>query len=229
MRTSTYIACGLLLVFSPSARSEDPAKTPRPVPLTRPEMKQILEDMKDRKPRIPLPELTDEDKANLGDRADQYEARLRYHYMPRGEERAGGGGGGGRGGDGNGLLKNSFKVELFWIVSRTNNCQYCLGHQEMKLAVAGLSEERIAGLDGDWAEYTPAERAAYAFARKITLEPHLLNDADIEGLRKFYKDTEILEMILSVSGNNSINRWKEGTGVPQSRELSSFAPGGYDH
>jgi hypothetical protein len=33
------------------ARAEDP----RPTPLTRPEMKQLLEDMKQRKPRIPSP------------------------------------------------------------------------------------------------------------------------------------------------------------------------------
>ena len=31
-------------------------------------MKQFLEDMKVRKPRIPLPELTDEDKEKLGER-----------------------------------------------------------------------------------------------------------------------------------------------------------------
>ena len=59
---------------------------PPPRPLTRPEMKQLLEDMKARKPRIPLPELTEDDKEKLGERGTSYEARLRYHYMPRGEE-----------------------------------------------------------------------------------------------------------------------------------------------
>lgn len=119
-------------------------------------------------------------------------------------------------------LDYAFKVQLFWIVSRTNNCQYCLGHQESKLLGAGMTEDEIAALDGDWSEHTPAQRTAYAFARKITYEPHLLNDGDIDGLRKFYSDKQILEMILSVAGNNSINRWKEGAGIPQSSGGGNF-------
>ena len=70
-----------------------------------------------------------------------------------------------RGFDDSGSVDGTFKVWLFWIVSRTNNCQYCLGHQESKLLGAGLKEEQIAALDGDWSEFTPAQRAAFAFAR----------------------------------------------------------------
>jgi hypothetical protein len=113
-------------------------------------------------------------------------------------------------------LDNTFKVQLFWIVCRTNNCQYCQGHQEGKLLRAGQKEDEIAALDGDWSEFTPAQQAAFAFARKYTYEPHRLADADIDGLRKHYADKQILEMVLSMAGNNAINRWKEGTGVPQS-------------
>src|SRR5687767_12411195 len=79
-----------------------------------------------------------------------------------------------------------------------------------------MTEDEIAALDGDWAEFTPAERAAFAFCRKFTYEPHRLTDGDIGRLRGHYKDMQILEMILSMAGNNAINRWKEGAGVPQS-------------
>ena len=40
-----------------------------------------------------------------------------------------------------------------------------------------MKEEEIAALDGDWSEFTPAQRAAFAFARKLTYEPHHLTDA----------------------------------------------------
>jgi alkylhydroperoxidase family enzyme len=56
----------------------------------------------------------------------------------------------------------------------------------------------------------------------LTYEPHNVADADIAELRKHYKDLQILEMVLSVSGNNSINRWKEGAGIPQSKEGTGF-------
>ncbi|MBS0201359.1 MAG: carboxymuconolactone decarboxylase family protein [Planctomycetes bacterium] len=228
-----FAALGLNALAVGSALAVDSDNAPRPVPLTRPEMKEFLEDMKGRTLRIPLPELTEADKEALGERGSSYESRLRYHYMqpgegqgPGGQRRAAGGGAGGGGfgrdNDPDNTLDYAFKVQLFWIVSRTNNCQYCLGHQESKLLGAGMTEDEIAALDGDWSEHTPAQRTAYAFARKITYEPHHLNDADINGLRKFYMDKQILEMILSVAGNKSINRWKEGAGIPQSSGGGNF-------
>jgi hypothetical protein len=221
------LASLLLVPFPTPAADPPPTNAPRPTPLTRPEMKQLLEDMKARKPRIPLPELTEDDKKKLGDRGTGYEGRLRYHYMPGGNEGTRGGGGFSFGPTGDeATLDNTFKVQLFWLVSRANNCQYCQGHQESKLLRAGQKEDQIAALDADWSEFTEAQKVAFAFARKFTYEPHKLNDADINGLRKHYKDHQILEMILSMAGNNAINRWKEGAGVPQSAGGGGF--GGKD-
>jgi hypothetical protein len=118
MRISVGLVFGSLLAWFGAVHADEP----RPVPLTRPEMKQYLEDMKARKPRIPLPELTAADKEKLGDRAENYEARLRYHYLGQSDTRLGGGGA--READPAMSLDYAFKTELFWIVSRTNNCQY---------------------------------------------------------------------------------------------------------
>ncbi len=85
-----------------------------------------------------------------------------------------------------------------------------------------MKEEEIAGLDGDWTEFTPAQRAAFAFARKLTYEPHHLTDGDLDSLGKHYKPLQILEIVFAVGGYNSINRWKEGAGVPQEQEASRF-------
>jgi len=201
-------SCLVLVAAFGFVVADEPANEPRPVPLTRPEMKKLLEDMKDRKPRIPRPELTEEERARL-----------------RASGRGPGGGifWVGRENDPNISLDNTFKTKLFWIVSRANNCQYCLGHQEVKLAVAGVTEDEIASLDGDWAEFTAPQRAAFAFARKLSYEPHRISDSDIAGLRAHYTDLQILEMILSIAGNNAINRSHEGRGNPQSRDLSNFA------
>src|SRR5688572_23774787 len=179
----------IMLSTAALSRANEPDTSPRPIPLTRQEMKQLLEVLKDRWPRIPLPELSDEDRERLGGRADNYEARLRNHYLSGAANQRGGFGvGGGRGADPNMSLSYRFKTQLFWIVSRTNNCQYCLGHQESKLLGAGLTEDEIAALDGDWAGAPPAAKAAYAFARKYTFEPHAVTDADLAGLKKHYKD-----------------------------------------
>ncbi len=230
-RTGT--ASLIVVLLASCCMAQDPVSGVRPIPLTRPEMKQLLEDVKRRTPRIPLPDLSDEERHELGERADNYEARLRYHYLANGRRDAASRSTGfGRSQDPLMTLEPGFKVELFWIVSRANNCQYCLGHQESKLLGAGRSEDRIAALDGDWSEFTEAEQAAYRFARKFTFEPHLLLEQDIDQLNAHFSDLQILEMILSMSWNNSINRWKEGLGVPQNpseggySRLSAAASGG---
>src|SRR6266404_5128886 len=89
MRISASVLVGVLMASAGVVRADEPGTTLLPVPLTRPEMKQYLEDLKDRKPRIPLPSLTQEDKAKLGEGAADYEARLRSHYLPAGEARGG--------------------------------------------------------------------------------------------------------------------------------------------
>jgi hypothetical protein len=38
-----------------------------------------------------------------------------------------------------------------------------------------------------------------------------------------FTDKQILEMILSMAGNNSINRWKEGVGVPQRSDEGGYS------
>ncbi len=214
--------------------AESPVKTPRPIPATRAEMKELLEDMKKRPHRIPLPELTEKEKQELGERAESYESRLRYHYVPQQEgtvfgaarNRPAGDSGNAAGNsarrdftrnaDENMTLSYQFKTMLFWIVSRTNNCQYCLGHQEWKLSAVGMSDDAIAALDADWSMYSEAEQAAFAYARLLTYEPHRISDEAAARIARHFTPLQILEMTMSVSGNNAINRWKEGTGIPQS-------------
>ena len=211
--------------------------TPRPTPVTRTEMKRLLEDMKQRTPRISLPPLTAEElqATEKEPNARGYETRLRNLYLPgtelRGYINFGGSPPRRPGGppprftlepDPTVTLDYGFKTKLFWIASRANNCQYCLGHQESKLLAVGLTDDDLGALDTHWEHFPENEQAAFAFARRLTLEPHRLSDADLDRCRKFYTDLQILEMALSVGGNNAINRWKEGVGVPQSTNGGNF-------
>jgi hypothetical protein len=122
MRFNVGVLASFVVASAGVVRGGEPGALPLPVPLTRPEMKQALEDLKARKPRIPLPELSDEDKQQLSERAASYETRLRYHYLPKSDVR--GGGWLPHNSDPNMSLDYAFKTELFWIVSRTNNCHY---------------------------------------------------------------------------------------------------------
>ena len=68
-RFPVLFALGLATIAVPPAVAGD---DPNPVPITRPEVKQTLEGSKQSHPRLPLPPLSDEEKA----RRDQTRAGL---------------------------------------------------------------------------------------------------------------------------------------------------------
>ncbi len=220
----------LVLVLFGAAAAVAADDAPRPTPVTRPAMKRMLEGMKTRQERIPLPDLTDAEKAAAAEEptALLYENRLRALYLPGTELRGYLGFGGTAPKRPNApppkvviepdpavTLDYGFKTRLFWIASRVNNCQYCLGHQESKLLAVGMTDDDLARLDTDWSGFPENEQAAFTLARKLTLAPGSLTDADIDECLTHFSGKEILEMALSVGGNNAINRWKEGIGVAQ--------------
>src|SRR5262245_40654043 len=210
----------LAIASSPgSSRAEDTgaSATPPPVAATRPELKELLERSKQSRPRLPLPPPTEEDIAAArapGGKGPMTgiinNGRMRKLYLPPEVT----GGGFLREPDQAMTLSNTFKTMFFWIVSRANNCAYCQGHQEVKLAGDGVTEQTIAALDGDWAEFTPAQRAAFAFTRLLTYDPHRITDADVDRLRKHYDDLQILEIITAVAGFNAMNRWTGALAIP---------------
>src|SRR5438876_10236326 len=91
MRICGGVVASFVVAAAGVGRGDEPRPVPLPVPLTRPEMKQALEDLKGRTPRIPLPELSAEEKQKLGDRGVTYEGRLRYHYLAWADVRSGAG------------------------------------------------------------------------------------------------------------------------------------------
>ena len=220
-RTPFAAAALLVLAARPSQAAENPpsaSDTPSPVAATRAELKQLLEESKHAKPRLPLPPPTAEEIAKAKTKAAYpglggiiNNGRMRQMYLPKEWVS----GGFSREPDPAMTLTNAYKTMFFWIVSRANNCAYCQGHQETKLSADGVSEDTIAALDGDWSEFTPAERAAFALTKKLTYEPQAITNADIDALRPFYKDAAILEIVMTVAGNNAMNRWTGALRIPQ--------------
>lgn len=225
MRSVCIPLLGLLLAGSVASAQEQPWVLPKgakPIPPTRLEMKQALDALKNVTPRLPLPP-DDEGRKGVNN------GRMRSFYIPE-ELRVGGiggfGGGFGKGKDqkDGDKIDYTFNTKLFWIVCRVNNCQYCLGHQESKLASSAVSEETIAALDFDWSEFSEKEKLAFGLARKLTFQPHLVGRGDIEPLQKHYTDAQILNMISSIAGFNAMNRWTDGLAIPQEKSRDFLTP-----
>ena len=198
-----------------------PGETSKPVGTTRDAEKDLLEKHKQAKPRLPLPPADQRTPNAVNNGA------MRAYYLPAELRDAGGGAAGSREPDPAMTLDGTFKVKLFWIASRGNNCYYCLGHQECKLRAAGVTDDDIAALDGAWADTPEKERAAFAFTKKLTHTPHLVTAADVDALKKHYTPTQVAEILVTVAGYNSTNRWTDGLNIPLEADGSRFKkPGG---
>lgn len=86
---------------------------------------------------------------------------------------------------------------LFWVQTRAIECNYCMGHCEMLLEVAGLDKGQISDrlkklASDDWSAFPENEQRAYAYARKLTKTPWELTDADYKQLEKDLGEKEAM-------------------------------------
>ena len=58
----------------------------------------------------------------------------------------------------------------------------------------GLTEEKIAQLDADTNQYSDRERLALAYAEKLAVQHHDIDDAFFDELKTQFNDPEILEL-----------------------------------
>jgi alkylhydroperoxidase family enzyme len=156
--------------------------------LTYEELQARLEAQRDRKPRLPIP-TWDEVKKGLPDNFTTRPTRIVWNlvgfgYVPE--------------------LAVPWSVStrtmwpespqdrvveegLFWVQTRAIRCNYCMGHCEMLLEVAGLDKQAVAErtrrlASDDWSAFPPVEQRAYAYARKLTKTPWELTAADHQNL-----------------------------------------------
>lgn len=216
MHTKIWPSILLALCGLNTAGAQDrAADQPKPIPSTRAETKAALQRLQERQPRLPVPDsvpVVNPDPSRPA--SNVINGRARRFYLPDAwlkSERLGN--------EANALVPYELKTQCFWIVSRGNNCHYCLGHQEHKLKAAGLSDNQIAALDRDWQQLDGKTRKAVELARKMTLLPFAMTQQDVQSLRPEFIDPEIIELVYAISRFNSMNRWTDSVGLPQDHEM----------
>ena len=98
-----------------------------------------------------------------------------------------------------------------------------MGHTEMLLAVAGLDDraiqERTKKLaDGDWSAVPARERAAFAYARKMSREPWAVSDDDINELTRHFGPKRALDVIWWACRCHYMTRVADAFQLPLERE-----------
>jgi alkylhydroperoxidase family enzyme len=207
------------LAQEPSDAVQSPAKQSAAVqpPATRQEMLRMLDSLKSRQARLPYTAPADAVEGGVVNNRALRELYLPDLFKstdpPAGQSSA----------TADPVVDYRFATQMFWIVSRANDCAYCLGHQEGKLKKVGVDEEGLLALDTDWMAFGEPQREAFALTRKLTLTPQLIGDGDIDALKRHFTDDQVLTILYLVGRYNATNRWTDATGIPQEgyRDFSS--------
>lgn len=97
-----------------------------------------------------------------------------------------------------------------------------MGHTEMLLAVAGMSQTEVEDmtrrLAGDWSDFSPAERAAFAFTRKQAADPTAVSDADLDDLFRQYGSERAWHVIWWASRCHYMTKVADAFQFPLERE-----------
>src|SRR3954463_9321516 len=98
-----------------------------------------------------------------------------------------------------------------------------MGHCEMLLAVAGLDQNAITErtkklADGDWSAFPPAERTAFAFARKLSKEPAAVGPADLAELRHVFGPERAIDVVWWACRCHYMTRVADAFQLPLERE-----------
>ena len=112
-----------------------------------------------------------------------------------------------------GAVPLSLKNMIGHVASLAGGCQYCQAHTANNAGRKGsdLEAEKIANI---WAYetsplFSEAERAALAFAQSAASTPNMTSDEQVDGLRAYFSDTDIVEITAVVSFYGFLNRWND--------------------
>ena len=102
------------------------------------------------------------------------------------------------------------------VVSLENRCEACIITHAGALAAHGMAKRKIDVVLCNWrrADLTTRERALSVFASRLTVDPDMACEADLDGLRAAgLSELEILEAVQIVAIFNATNRLNAGLGV----------------
>jgi len=113
-------------------------------------------------------------------------------------------------------LPRETKEMIATLVSKLNQCQYCVSHHTNFMQQYGVSDSIAAKIAGDYRKAGLDEKTLklLEYAEKVSRNAYKVIDRDLETLRTLgWSDREILEATAVVAQFNFINRIVDALGV----------------
>jgi len=106
------------------------------------------------------------------------------------------------------------------VVSRLNQCHYCVSHHKPFLAVEGISPEAIDRLpEADHPELDEVDRLVVDYARAAWETPNRIRDSLFERLRQHFTEAQIVELTLRITLCGFFNRFNDALQIEEEEEI----------
>jgi uncharacterized peroxidase-related enzyme len=108
------------------------------------------------------------------------------------------------------------------VVSKLNECDYCVAHHKPFLVVEGLSAAGIdALLDPDNPELDEVDRLVVEYATQAWETPNRIRDAVFTRLRAHFTEAQIVELTLRITLCGFFNRFNDALQIEEEPEVKA--------
>ncbi len=117
------------------------------------------------------------------------------------------------------LAKRYLEIALV-VVSKLNECTYCVSHHAPRLEAQGLAAETVAGiLEEDCPGLDPVDRLVRDYAIAVTERPQRIGDAMFNALRRHFSEEQIVELTVRIALCGFFNRVNDALQIGIEEEL----------
>jgi alkylhydroperoxidase family enzyme len=96
-------------------------------------------------------------------------------------------------------LDAKLRAKLRWVAADANRCGYAKAAAEADLRRAGATAAELEALVGNHAGLTDSERAALAFAHKLTADAASVTDDEVNRLIRLAGDRQVVAMVALIA------------------------------
>ena len=105
------------------------------------------------------------------------------------------------------------------VVSKLNECHYCVAHHKPFLAVEGISPAGIDRLlEADNPELDEVDRLVIAYARTAWETPNRISDTLFQQLRQHFSEAQVVELTLRITLCGFFNRFNDALQIETEHE-----------
>ncbi len=108
------------------------------------------------------------------------------------------------------LLPKRYLEIAMVVVSKLNECTYCVAHHSPRLIDQGLAPDTVANiLEPDCPGLDEVDRLVRDYAIQVTTNPQRIRDAVFERLKEHFTEAEIVELTLRTALCGFFNRFND--------------------